>query len=62
MDYVVLNYGSYTELDLLSAGEQSLFAILNTSTESQGIAYQEILSMGVPCYVIDKKIWDKYKK
>ena len=58
MDYVVLNYGSYTELDLLSAGEQSLFAILNTSTESQGIAYQEILSMGIPCYAVDKKVWD----
>tara|TARA_Y100001972_G_C7641265_1_gene322164 strand:- start:715 stop:1548 length:834 start_codon:yes stop_codon:yes gene_type:complete len=58
IDYVVLNYGSYTELDLLSEGEQSLFAILNTSTESQGIAYQEILSMGIPCYAVDKQVWD----
>ena len=58
IDYILLDYGSYEESDLLLAGEQSLFAILNTSTESQGIAYQEILSMGLPCYAIDKQVWD----
>ena len=43
---------------MLTACEQSLFAILNTATESQGIAYQEILATGVPCYVIDKTVWN----
>jgi|TARA_R100000315_G_scaffold58002_1_gene32920 glycosyltransferase involved in cell wall biosynthesis len=55
---IVLNYGNYEESDLIEACDSSLFAILNTSTESQGIAYQEILSKGVPCYVIDKSVWD----
>ena len=32
--------------------------MLITSTESQGIAYQELLSMNVPCYCIDKTVWD----
>ena len=58
IEYVLLDYGSYTESDLLTACEQSLFAVLNTGTESQGIAYQEILATGVPCYVIDKQVWD----
>ena len=58
ISYIVLDYGSYTESDLLTACEQSLFAVLNTGTESQGIAYQEILATGVPCYVIDKPVWD----
>jgi len=31
-----------------------------TKTESQGFAYQEILSMDKPCFVIDKNIWDYY--
>lgn len=58
MEYILLDYGSYTESDLLTAGEECLFAILNTATESQGIAYQEIMSMGIPCYAIDKQTWD----
>ena len=58
IEYELLSYGSYTEEDLITACSNSLFAILNTDTESQGIAYQEILSMGVPCYVVDKTIWD----
>ena len=58
IEYHLIKYGSYDESGLISACQDSKFAILNTSTESQGIAYQEILSMGVPCYVIDKTIWD----
>ena len=58
IEHTVLKYGEYTEERLMSACGESLFAILNTSTESQGIAYQEILSMGIPCYVIDKEVWD----
>lgn len=58
IEYHLIKYGSYDESGLISACHDSRFAILNTNTESQGIAYQEILSMGVPCYVIDKKIWD----
>ena len=58
IEYIVLKYGEYAEEELMSACGESLFAILNTATESQGIAYQEILSMGIPCYVIDKEVWD----
>ena len=60
IEYHLIKYGSYDELGLISACHDSKFAILNTNTESQGIAYQEILSMGLPCYVIDKTVWDDY--
>lgn len=57
---VVLVYGSYTEDQLIDTARKSKCCVLLTRTESQGIAYQEILSMGLPCYVIDKDVWDDY--
>lgn len=60
LSVVVLGYGSYTEEELISVARKSKCCILLTKTESQGIAYQEILSMGVPCYVLDKDVWDDY--
>ena len=58
MSYLEINYGNYTEEDFIRATRRCRFCVTITSTESQGIAYQEILSMGVPCYVVEKTIWD----
>lgn len=57
---VILVYGKYNEEQLIRFARESKCCVLLTNTESQGIAYQEILSMGVPCYVLDKKVWDDY--
>ena len=57
---VVICYGNYTEEQLIKFARESKCCILLTKTESQGIGYQEILSMGVPCYVINKSVWDDY--
>jgi len=58
LTYEKIEYGSYTEEDLIALANSSRFCVTVTRTESQGIAYQEILSMNVPMYVIDKTIWD----
>ena len=58
LSYELITYGSYTEEQLIDVARRSRFCFTITGTESQGIAYQEILSMGVPCYVIDKPVWD----
>lgn len=57
---VVVRYGHYKEEEFISLVRKSKCCVLLTKTESQGIAYQEILSMGVPCYVLDKDVWDDY--
>lgn len=69
LKYKVLKYGSYTENELHSTCQTVLanegFAILLTGTESQGIAYMQILSCNVPCYVFNNPTWKsedgKYK-
>lgn len=57
LSYSIIEYGKYTEEQLREACETSRFAILLTGTESQGIGYMEILSMGVPCYVFNQPTW-----
>jgi len=57
LKYEVIRYGSYTENDLYKLCNRAKFAILLTGTESQGIAYMQILAMNVPCYVFNKTIW-----
>ena len=57
LSYSIIEYGKYTEDQLREACETSRFAILLTGTESQGIGYMEILSMGVPCYVFNQSTW-----
>lgn len=57
---VIVRYGHYKEEEFISLVRKSKCCVLLTKTESQGIAYQEILSMGVPCYVLDKDVWDDY--
>jgi len=54
----VLKYGHYSETELLKSIRESKFCVLLTGTESQGIAYMEILSSNVPCYVINKPYWE----
>lgn len=53
----VFTYGSYQEEDLLAATKKHTFAILVTNTESQGMAYMQILSAGLPCFVFDMPTW-----
>lgn len=69
LKYKVLKYGSYTENELYSICQTIIanngFAILLTGTESQGIAYMQILSCNIPCYVFNNPTWKsddgKYK-
>jgi len=57
LNYKVFKYGSYEEHELKGAAEQARFAILVTGTESQGIAYMQILSTDTPCYVFNSPTW-----
>ena len=60
--YEVIRYGSYQENDLYQACLRCSHCILLTGTESQGIAYMQILSMGLPCYVINKDKFDYFEE
>jgi len=62
LKYSTLQYGSYTEDQLKKACSDSRFAVLLTGTESQGIAYMEILSTNTPCYVFNKPTWESEDK
>jgi len=55
---VVMNYGSYEESQLMTACSKADACIVLTDTESQGIAYMQILSCDIPCYVVDTKRWN----
>ena len=57
LKYSVLEYGKYNEKQLLETCTASNFCILLTGTESQGIAYMEILSCNVPCLVFNMPQW-----
>jgi hypothetical protein len=60
MTYKVISYGSYSEPELIQATKDCEFCFLLTHTESQGIAYMEILSAGVPCFCWDQTTWNGY--
>jgi hypothetical protein len=55
ISYKVIEYGNYNEDQLKQLCKTCKFCIMLCGTESQGIAYMEILSSGVPMYVIDEK-------
>lgn len=57
LKYKVLGYGSYQEDELRALTYSSKFAILLTGTESQGIAYMQILAANTPCYVLNNPTW-----
>jgi hypothetical protein len=64
-EVVLLSYGSYQEDDLYRACMECSACVLVSNTESQGIAYMQILSSGIPCFVLDTKFWNnegKYKQ
>ena len=58
LSYKIIGYGSYTEEEFLDLLSKCRFCLLLTKTESQGIAYMEILSTNTPCYVYNKQEWD----
>lgn len=53
----IVSYGNYEPEDLKALCHNCKFAVLITDTESQGIAYMEILSTNTPCVVFNKKTW-----
>ena len=54
---IVLRYGQYTEDEFIAACSLCSFAVVLSNTETQGIAYQEMMSMGLPCYILDHTVW-----
>lgn len=54
----ILRYGAYQEEDLKNAMNIAKFCMLVTRTESQGMAYMQMLSSDMPCFVFEKPEWD----
>ena len=57
LNFEIIEYGTYDEDYLKNLCARSKFAILLTGTESQGVAYMNILNSDVPCYVFNKSTW-----
>ena len=57
LNYKMVEYGSYGEEGFRDLVNQSSFCFLINGTESQGIAVQEIMSLGVPLFVWDIAEW-----
>lgn len=57
-EYKTITYGSYNEDEYKKIIDESEFAVFLTNTESQGIAYLEMLSTNTPCYILEKDVWD----
>jgi hypothetical protein len=57
LSYKMVEYGGYTENTFMENVNQARFCFLINGTESQGIAVQEIMSMGVPIICWDLKWW-----
>ena len=55
--YKMVEYGGYGEDGFKNLVNQARFCFLINGTESQGIAVQEIMSMGVPIIAWDIKEW-----
>lgn len=54
----IIVYGSYEENELFEACKWADFGILLTNTESQGIAYMQMLSTNLPLFVFNYPWWD----
>jgi hypothetical protein len=61
LKFEIIEYGSYKEEQLKNLCSRSKFAVLLTGTESQGIAYMNILSMNIPCFVFNNPTWTHEK-
>ena len=57
LSYRMVEYGSYGEDGFKQLVNSAKFCFLINGTESQGIAVQEIMSMGVPIIAWDIKEW-----
>ena len=57
LTYKMVEYGGYGEDKFKNLVNQAKFCFLINGTESQGIAVQEIMSMGVPIIAWDIKEW-----
>ena len=57
LSYRMVEYGGYDEVGFCNLINQAKFCFLINGTESQGIAVQEIMSMGVPIIAWDIKEW-----
>lgn len=53
VSYHILEYGKYSESEFIEAVNLAWCGILVTNTESQGIAYMEMLAMGLPLFCWD---------
>jgi len=58
LTYLILQYGSYDEEGFRNLANQAKFSFIIDNTESQGIAIQEMMSLGVPLLVWDVTKWD----
>lgn len=58
LTYKVIKYGEYKEQDFYCLLNSCRFSILIDSTESQGIAMQEVMAYNVPLLVWDVKTWN----
>lgn len=54
ISYYIIRYGEYDENTFREILSKIRYTILLTNTESQGIAYMEILSTNTPCFVFNK--------
>mgnify|MGYP003111715397 CR=1 FL=1 len=61
ISYEGIIYGNYEEEELISIARSSKYCIMVASSETQGIAYQEILSMNIPMYVLDCNVTHHFK-
>ena len=57
LTYRMVEYGGYDEVGFCNLINQAKFCFLINGTESQGIAVQEIMSMGLPIIAWDIKEW-----
>ena len=57
LSYKMVQYGEYGEEGFKMVVNEAKFCFLINGTESQGIAVQEIMSMGVPIIAWDIKEW-----
>ena len=58
LSYKVIRYGSYTENQMKHLAAVCKFCIFLAGTESQNIAIMEMMSMGIPIYVLDCKVME----
>ena len=57
ISHAVITYGQYDEDGFRRLMKKCKFGIFLTGTESQGIAYMEALSSGIPLIIIEEKVF-----